>query len=150
MMKAASNSVGCWKITSIISLFSYFSLSRFCDLYNWITHWSLIWGCFSFQKKVNERENDSMADSFRKLEVFIINNVWACTSQFKSFTCIMLNTYTFESLCNIHTNFSCEITTLICITDLNWKLFNMLFFYNFLQNVNKIKWNATLDAWVTI
>lgn len=130
MMKATYNSDGCWKIASIISLFLYFSLSRFCDLYNWITRSSKSdFGLgFFFQKKVKEREDDSIANSFRKLEVFIINNVWACTSQFKSFTCIMLNTYTFESLCNIHTNFSCEITTLICITDLNWKLFNMLFF----------------------
>lgn len=113
MMKATYNSDGCWNIASIISLFSYFSLSRFCDLYNWITHWSLIWGCFSFQKKVNEKENDSMADSFRKLEVFIIYNVWACTRQFRSFTCIMLNSYAFESLCNIYTNFPSEVKTLI-------------------------------------
>lgn len=103
------------KIVSIFSLFLYISSSRFFDLYtsNWITHSSLILGwVFFFQRKVNEREDDSIADSFRKLEVVMIYNVWACTSQYRSFTCIILNTYAFESLFNIYTNFSCEVKTL--------------------------------------
>lgn len=62
----------------------------------------------------------------------------------------MLNTYTFESLCNIHTNFSCEIKNFKLHYRFKLKIIQQVFFYYFLQNVNQMKWNVTLDAWVTI
>lgn len=72
-----------WKLYKMIAA-KWQALNWSCDLYSWIIHFQVLFCLFFIiEKKVKEREfpGNSVADSFRKLEVFIM-----CTFLPKCFT----------------------------------------------------------------